>query len=256
MKLNSRGFMIPELLATIAITTLFSGLIMTFTFSYWRFSNLLEADQDTLTSRLNAGDILRENLSQSSGLIIQNSIPDNNTHKPDPTNQTEQYWEPIHAIPGEKTIGTDKSPLLYFRRLTQSSDGNFIMNGSNPFEDEYIIYFDADSKQLLLRTLANPVAGNKRRTSCPAALASSVCPADRVIVDDLKSVEMRYFSRAGNTIDHTSMVDPINPSIFIGPDFTVVEVVELTLNLSKKPALYKTNEVQNSTIIRVALRNS
>jgi hypothetical protein len=66
---------------------------------------------------------------------------------------------------------------------------------------------------------------------------------------------MRYFSRTGNTIDYTSIWDGTINS-YIGPDFTAVEVVEFTLNLSKKPLFQTTSTTVNNTIVRIALRNS
>ena len=255
-QLDDSGYTLPELIVSMIMTAFFVALIMVFTFGYWRFGYMHEADLDTLTTRLNAGDTLREYIGQSSGLINQNSIPDSNTDNPDVDYPSNNYWVTIHAIPGNKLVGTTTTtPLLYFKRFTQNTSGDFIMNGSQPFEDEYILYTDGLTRQLRLRTLANNVANNKARTSCPPASVTASCPADRVVAGDLKSIDIRYFSRAGNLIDYTSIFDT-NTNQFIGPDFTTVEVVEFTLNLTKKPLLQKTESTQNSTIIRIALRNS
>lgn len=257
-QLTSRGFTLSELVIVMFVTSLFTGLIMFFMISYWRYGMLLEADLDTLVSRLNAGDILRENISPSSGLILQNSLADANTLNPDTSISPANYWEIIHAIPGNKPLPTSGTtePLLYFRRFSVNSSGAVIMNGTQPYEDEFILYMDGTAKQLLLRTLANPnAANNKLTTSCPPASATASCPADRVVVSDLASVDMRYFSRTGNLIDYTSVVDT-DTGAYIGPDFTVVEVVEFTLNIAKKPIFQTANSTFNSTIIRIALRST
>jgi hypothetical protein len=129
------------------------------------------------------------------------------------------------------------------------------MNGTQPYEDEFILYTDGTSRKLFLRSLANPAAsGSRLKTSCtPPGTAS--CPADRAVAQDIASIDMRYFSRTGNLINYTSIVDP-NTGQYIGPDFPAVEVVEFTLNITKKPIFQKTNATQNSTVIRIALRNS
>jgi prepilin-type N-terminal cleavage/methylation domain-containing protein len=251
------GFTLPELIVVIVVSSIFISLIMFFAFSYWRYGYLLEADLDTLVTRLNAGDIIRENISASSGLIIQNSIPDNAALVPDTSISGGQYWQPIHAIPGNKPIGNNGiiTPLVYFRRPSLNTSGNIIMNGTQPYEDEYILYMDGSSKKLFLRSLANPVAsGNRLKTSCTPP-GTATCPADRAIAQDIASIDMRYFSRTGNLIDYTSIIDP-NTGQYIGPDFPAVEVVEFTLNITKKPIFQKTNATQNSTVIRIALRNS
>jgi len=253
-----QGFTLPELLVTIILSAFFSMLLLYFFFSYWRYGYLLQADEDTLTTRLNAGDILREEVGTSTGLIMQNSIPDNNADVPDPASATNQYWIPIHAVPGNKPVGASgtKTPLIYFKRYSFNGSGQYIINGNQPYEDEYVLYLDGSKKALKQRTLANPGAtGDRVKTSCPDSLANSTCPADKTIASDLASVDMRYFSRTGNLIDYTSIFDT-NTNSYAGPDFTAVEVVELTLNLTKKPTFQKTYATSNTTIIRIALRNS
>jgi hypothetical protein len=161
-------------------------------------------------------------------------------------------------VPGGKPVGAagTATPLLYYRRPSVTSTGTFIMNGTSPYEDEYMLYLDGGTKTLRMRTLANPGAsGNKLRTSCAPGTATPACPEDKTIAKNIASVDMRYFSRTGNLINHTSMTDP-GTGEYIGPDFTSVEVVEFTINLVKKPFLQKTDATHNSTIIRVALRNA
>ena len=254
---NEEGFTIPEMLSVIIVTGLFVGLILFFTFSYWRYGSLLEADLDTFVERMNAGDVLREQVGSSSGMIIQNSIPDNNTAQPDPLIASGLYWEPIHAIPGNKTAASGAiTPIAYFRRFSAIANGTLAMNGLQPYEDEYVLYINGTSKQLLLRTLANPaVVGNRIKTSCPVNLASTSCPADKILISDLASVDLRYFSRTGNPVDYTSVFDS-NINQYIGPDFPVVDVAEFGLNITKKPFLQKTNATVNKTTVRIALRNT
>lgn len=257
IKLNQSGFSLLELMSIIVVSALFSGLIISFGFNYWRYAYLLEADLTTYVDRLNTGDYLREALGSSSGLIIQNSIADPYTLNPDPAISSNLYWVPMHAIPGNKPAGTSGTkPLLYFKRFSVNSAGALIMNGEQPYEDEYVLYLNGPAKQLMVRSLANPSApDNRLKTSCPPANASASCPADKALLSDLASIDMRYFSRAGNLVDYTSVYDPAIPG-YAGPDFTVVEVVELTVNIAKKPVFQKTNATQSSTIIRIALRNT
>jgi type II secretory pathway pseudopilin PulG len=258
MRNNEGGFTLTELLIVIILTSLLTMIIMVFTFDLWRTSAIQEADNDTLLTRFNASDVLREEIGTSAGLIIQNSLTDSHTLAPDTSIPGNSYWLPIHAIPGNKPVGASGSytPLIYFRRFSVNTSGQYIMNGTQPYEDEYVLYLDGTKKALMQRNLANPSAiGDKLKTSCPPALATSTCPSDRTIASDIASVSVRYFSRTGNLIDFTSITDP-STGAYIGPDFPAVEVMEFTLNLSKKAAFSSTNAQQNSTIIRIALRNS
>lgn len=229
---------------------------MGFFLDLWSSTATLENDSETLVQRQDVGDALREAFNASSGLINQNSIPDANADNPDPGDTTGTHWLILHAIPGNTPMPTTGTvPLLYYSAPSVDISKNFIMNGAQPYQDEFVLYLDGNTKQLLLRTLANPAAvGDIVETSCPPALATSTCPADRMLSSDISSVDKRYFSRSGNLIDWTSITDP-NTGAYIGPDFPSVEVVELTLNMYRKSVLHSGTDTSNKTIIRVAFRN-
>lgn len=255
---SESGFTVPELVTVMVVSLLFVNLIMFFGYNFWRTSILQGADQDTLITRLNAGDYLRENVGESAGLIIQNSLPDNSALAPDPAYANGFYWLPIHAIPGQISVGGNGTitPLLYFRKFSVNKSKAVVMNGTVPYEDEYILYLNGTTKQLLARTIANNnVANNKVSTTCSPTTATSTCPADKVVADSVSSVNMRYFSKTGTPLDYTSSTDP-SSGAYNGPDFPIVEVVEFTINLQEKPLFEKSIATQNSTVIRIALRNS
>lgn len=254
---DQSGFTLPELIVVMFISGLFSSLLLFFMISYWRYGLLLEADLDTLVTRLNAGDYLRENINPASGLIIQNSVADAHPGNPDTTLSPANYWLPIHAIPGAIPIGSTGTitPLIYFKRPSVTTAGIVALNGIQPYEDEFVLYLDGTTKQLMSRSLANPdVVNNKLQTSCPAAYVTGTCPADKIVASDISDITMRYFSKTGNIINYTSSYDTTT-NMYTGPDFPVVEVVEFTLNLTKKPYFQTSNATFNSTVIRIAIRS-
>jgi prepilin-type N-terminal cleavage/methylation domain-containing protein len=258
MKRKESGFTIPELVVVLAVSLLLSNLIIFFGFNFWRTGALQQADQDTLISRLNAGDYLRENLGESSGLISQNGLPDSHTLNPDPAQPGGLYWVPIHAIASHIPIGNSgtTTPFLYFRKFSTNTSKNVVMNGTVPYEDEFVLYLNGTTKQLMSRAIANPSAtANRLKSSCPPAIATTDCPADRVIANDVASIDTRYFSRNGTLLDYSSSTDP-STGQYNGPDFPLVEVVELTINLQKKAVFEHTNSTQNGTVVRISLRNS
>lgn len=253
---NEEGFTLPELISVIAVSSLFVGLIMYFGISYWRYSAMLEGDLDTFVSRLNVQDVIRELVGTSSGLINQNSIPDANANNPDPVSGS-NYWITMHAVPGNIAVGSSgTTPLVYFRRISVNTSNAIVMNGTQPYEDEYVLYLNGITKQLLLRTLANPnVTNNKVRTSCPPAIATSACPADRTIAESLSSVDVTYYSRSGNSINYQSSTDP-NTGNYNGPDLPLVEALQYTFHITKKTLFTQSNGTINNTIVRIALRNT
>lgn len=256
-KLNQKGFTIPELISVMVITLFLSGVLLSFAFDSWGNTANIQAQLDTFVTRLNTNDELRELISASKGLINQNSIPDSNVLNKDPSIVSGLYWLPLHAIPGNTSVGAKgtTTPLIYFRKPSISTSNNMIMNGTQPYEDEYVIYLNGSTSQMLLRTLSNTSAPqNKSKTSCPPSIATSSCPADKVIADNLTSVDLRYFSRSGNLIDWTSVFDT-NTNTYIGPDFPLVEAIELTLHLSKQAQFHGVSNSISQVVIRIALLN-
>lgn len=256
MKKQQSGFTLIEVVIVMTVSSFFVGLIFYFGISFWRYAALLEADLDTFVSRLNAQDYVREIIGTADGLIIQNSLPDSNANNPDPIAGA-NYWIPIHAVPGNKPAGTSgTTPLLYFRRMALTVDNTVAMNGTQPYDDEFVLYMDGAKKQLLVRTIANPnVLNSKARTSCPPSIASTSCPADKVILEKLDSVDTVYYSRSGNTINYESATDPITGA-YIGPDFPLVEALQYTFHIKGKPLFQTGNATINDTIVRIALRNT
>lgn len=257
IKPTQDGFTVVELLAFIITSSIIMGVVTAFALNFWTNTAVVQSDSSAFVSRLNAGDYLRDTVNSAVGLINQNDLPDAQAGASDPSDPSNTYWVQIHAVPGPINMGGpgNITPVLYLNRPSIDTSKNIIMNGSVPYQDDVILYLDGTTKQLLARVIANPYAAdNRAKTTCPADTASQSCPADTVVADDVSAVDMRYFSRSGNTLDYTSIVDP-DTGAYIGPDFPVVEVVEFNLKLHKKAQLHNGADTSNQTVIRVALRN-
>ncbi len=254
---SQRGFTVVELIVVMTLTLIFSGLVLNFALDYWGSTTSLKNSNETLITRQTAADTLRSNLERAAGLIGQNSIGDTNTAVSDPSEPSGSYWLTLHAVPQTISIPADGAyaPVFYYTAPSTDTNHQWIMNGLEPFYDEFVLYLDGSSKELLLRTLANPSAsGNRRETSCPKPAVTTTCPGDRIVSGDISSVETKYFSHSGNTIDYQSIVDT-DTGAYIGPDFQSVEVVEVKLNLFRKATINGTNDTSASTTVRIALRN-
>jgi hypothetical protein len=239
------------------ITLLVTTVVLTYAIDFWGNATSLQNDSATFIDRNNAGDRLRDALNAASSLMSQNSIADNNAHKPDPSDVSGTHWLTIHAVPGNTVLPASGAytPLFYYQAPATTNSKAIILNGSAPYQNEFVLYMNGSTKQVLLRSLANGLAsGNGTQTSCPAVSATTSCPADRVIANNVSSVDLRYFSRSGNTINYTSITDPVTGA-YIGPDFTSVEVVEMTIHEFVKATIKNAQDTSNQTIIRVALRN-
>ena len=250
---SAAGFTLLELLISMILALFMMALVLQFTFDFWGSMGSLASDSATLVERENAGDRLRDLLNSASKLINQNSINDANPL----VSADSTHWLYIHAHP--QTIAMPASgsytPVFYYDAPSVNSSKGFIMNGSQPYYDEFILYLDGSSNQLMLRSLANPSAsGDIVTTTCPPASATATCPADAIISSDLTSVDVNYYSRSGNVIDYESSVDPLTNE-YNGPDFSEVEVVQLTLHYSRRATINGAAVSTSQTVVRVALRN-
>lgn len=248
---SQKGFTVPELIVVMTLTLLFTTMIFSFAFDYWGNTASLQSSNDTLVSRQNLGDTLRNRLNVASSLLNQNSIVD--IYSPDTATG---QWPIIHAVPSEIMMPAPGqiAPVMYYEAPVLDYTKNFVMRGAAPHQNEFILYLDGSKKQLMLRVLANDVAGNAMKTTCPANHADDSCQADRILAEDVISVSTKYFSKSGNVLNHNDVIDP-ETGDSIGPDFPDVEVVELTINLKKRAVIHGTADSTSQTTVRVALRN-
>lgn len=85
------------------------------------------------------------------------------------------------------------------------SDRNYIIDPStgSPYMNELVYY--KNGSQLYKRILAHPDAtGNILTTSCPPALATSSCPADRKLVDNVNTMTFTLYDQ-----DNALTTDPL-----------------------------------------------
>lgn len=254
---SQAGFTLVELIVAMILIVFFSGMVLTFMFDFWGSAATLQTDSETLVERENAEDRVRSLLNVTSHLIDQNSIADSNVEVPDPGDSTGTHWLLIHAIPETITMPASGqyASVFYFQAPSVDANKNFILSGAQEYYDEYVFYLNGSTKQMLVRSLANPNAtGNALTTTCPPASATSGCPADTVISSDVTSVDLNYYSKSGNVINYESSTDP-STGQYDGPDFPAVEVVQLTIHLQRNAAIDGATSTSNQTVIRVALRN-
>lgn len=254
---SESGLTIAELMIVMVITLMLTGMVMSFTLDFWGRTTSLQNSSDTLVSRQTLGDSLRDNFNRATSLIIQPSIADTQTLVADPARIEGTFWTPIHAVPVTTNKPTDPNayaPVLYYSAPSLHADRTQIANGSQPYQDEFVVYLSG-SGELRQRTLTNPAAsGNRLRTSCTPGQTSATCPADRLLAQDVTHVTPRYFSRSGNPQNWQSITDPLTGE-YIGPDMPTVEVVELTIGFARRSTIKNSASTKNETTIRVALRN-
>jgi type II secretory pathway component PulJ len=176
-KLNQTGVTLVELLVVIGMASML--LLSFFTVSIYMYGDTIRG---SLYAQLSGESqtILRsvvEDLRQSSAIHTTNKNPDSNA-------------------PGGAWTTSNSNLILIISTPALNSSNNFILNPDTgyPYENE-IVYFVSGGR-LYKRYLANSAAtGNTRKTTCPAASASSSCPPDILMSSNFKDLNFVFYDQ-------------------------------------------------------------
>ncbi len=115
-------------------------------------------------------------------------------------------WQDQHA-PGAPTnllSWQSTSSTLVLATAAQDHDGNILFADASKYisHKNNDIYF-VNGGNLYRRILAAPVANNKAVTSCPKSASSSACPADKVLVKNVTSFDIKYLNGENQEVQPT-----------------------------------------------------
>jgi prepilin-type N-terminal cleavage/methylation domain-containing protein len=182
---DSRGFTLPELMVSISLIAIISVSLLAIITNYFV---TITRNNTMIDMTVDSQNLLRsavEELRYGAGVRDSNTITDPNS--PGGWNTSNANFVIIIAVP--------------------AVDGNrdYIIDTStgSPYINE-LVYFKQGTV-LYKRTLANPSAtGNSLMTSCPQALASASCPADKKLHANVNDMVFTLYDQDNNTT-----VDPL-----------------------------------------------
>lgn len=212
------GFTITELIVAITVSTIMVGVLYTVTFDYYAATIKAEVTTDMALESHSLLTQLTEDIRLANGIGETNAITD--------ANSPPGGWET-----------NDPSNVLIIRSPAIDINRDLIYDESSgyPYANEFI-YF-TDNTSMYKRLLKNESAvGNILVTTCPEALSSPTCPADRLLTDKLANLTFTFYDANDN----------------LTTDSSLARSVELTVNMAK--IVYgELLQLNNST--RVTLRN-
>lgn len=116
-------------------------------------------------------------------------------------------WNDANApgAPSNKLSWASNSTTLVLAVAAQNSSGNIIFDDAHDYVSakNNVIYY-LKNGSLYRRVLADSVSGNSARTTCPPASASSSCPADDDILDNVGSLSVQYFDGDNQQVSPSS----------------------------------------------------
>lgn len=218
----SGGFTIIELMVAMSITGLLFIIFMNFTNSTLVETSVTSARGDLLREAQLTLDLITRDIRLSSNADDLNRIPDENA----PEGATNPFsWYSDNDTIVLATAAMDINQNIIFEDPLRYSS---LKNNS--------IYFVQD-RTLYKRTLAADRVDNTARTSCPASLATELCPADRKLIENIvEQFQIRYLNA-----DDTEVAIP-----------TEARSVELTLVLRTERF---NRTLETSYVTRTVFRN-
>ena len=177
-KNDQAGFTLVELVTSITLIGILTTMVVAFGVNGLANYNY-SYNRSVLLDQAHLG------LRSVSETILQSASADNN-------NRIEDSNGP--GAPGNLFGWQSDADTLILATAAEDNNGNII------FQDEAqyisyknnIIYF-LDNGDLKRRVLAEDVADNKAVTTCPEAAATSACPEDTTILEDVDSFEVKYY---------------------------------------------------------------
>lgn len=188
-RLNQGGLTIVELSIALTITAALMAIIVGFSVDKLEQSSLQSMQQDLLAGAETGLNRV------TTDIRLATSADDNNR------------WDDPNA-PGAPTNDfswQSNGSTIVLAIAAQDSSGNIIFDDPHDYisAKNNIIYY-LSGGTLWRRTLAASNAGNSAITTCPPSLATSSCPADKDILDNVSSFSVQYYDGNGQQVDPAS----------------------------------------------------
>lgn len=183
---DSDGYTLLELIVAITISSMLLVGIMTFLVNSLVGNSVRSARADLLREAQLALDVMVKDIRLSANVDDNNRWEDDNSPNAD-------------TLDGLGWVSDEDTLVL--ATAVEDTSGNVIFQDATHYitEKNNLVYFVQDGI-LYKRTLAADVPDNRSTTSCPESLATASCPADRLSVKDVESLQFRYYDAENNEV--------------------------------------------------------
>lgn len=174
--MNQRGFSLAEMLITLVLVSLLSLTMANFIADWLRSSDLAQARTSLLSNAQEALDKVSYDIRMSGSADAHNRWPDANG-------------------PGGNQFGWQSDgDTLVLARIATTNQNEVIFSDASQYitEKDNIAYYVTD-KKLYRRVIPADDAGTAAVATCPPASATSSCPADSKVAEDVTGFGVTYY---------------------------------------------------------------
>lgn len=178
---NEQGFTLIEMLVVTVIISVLSLTLANFVITWLQAESLANARTSLLQNAENALDTVTSDIKLSGSVDTTNRWPD-----PNGPSGNQFGWSS-----GSQTLILARVALTKNNAVIFSDPSEYISQKDNE------IYYLSGST-LYRRTLASTSTGDVAVTTCPPALATKTCPADKTVATGVSSWSVAYYDENGD----------------------------------------------------------
>lgn len=113
-------------------------------------------------------------------------------------------WDDEHApnAPSNLLSWESDDQTMVLASVVEDDDGNILFEDASEYiswKDNTVYY--VENGTLYRRVVAADVEDNAAQTTCPESAATSECPADRALLDNVEHFEIRYLDGNNQVVD-------------------------------------------------------
>lgn len=175
--MNQRGFSLVEMLITITLVSILSLTVANFIANWLQISDIAQARAALLANAENALDKI------STDIRLSGNVDQNNR------------WADANAPGGSLYGWQSNSSTLVLARIATNSQNDVLFSDASQYipEKDNIVYY-VSGKKLYRRVIAADNPNTAATTTCPPASATSSCPADSKVGEDITAFSITYYN--------------------------------------------------------------
>jgi len=173
MRLDQKGFTVVELAISISVTAILMAVI----FGFMTNSLIQYTNDSNRANLINSAQTGFEKITND--IRLSASADDNNR------------WPDAHAPSGDFSWTSDNDTLVLATAVEDTSGNIVFADPANYISQKNNVIYFLQNGNLYRRVVAAP-GTNSAKTTCPTGFVTASCPADKLILENIKDFRVKY----------------------------------------------------------------